>query len=94
VRAELVVVMEADHVRYVRRLFPDAAARTATIRRLCEDLPPSPPLLGDRLAALKLADAELSDGDDVIDPAGQDEAAYVACVNELWGFCQTLITLL
>lgn len=94
VRAELVVVMEADHVRYVRRLFPDAAARTATIRRLCEDLPPAPPLLGDRLAALKLADAELSNNDDVIDPAGQDEAAYVACVNELWGFCQTLMTLL
>lgn len=94
VRAELVVVMEADHVRYVRRLFPDAAARTASIRRLCEDLPPAPPLLADRLAALKLADTELSNADDVIDPAGQDETAYVACVNELWGSCQTLITLL
>ena len=44
-RAELVVVMEADHVRFVRRQFPRAAGRTATIRRLCRDLPPGPPPL-------------------------------------------------
>jgi len=35
-RADLVVVMEADHVRFVRRHYPEAAVRTATIRRLCE----------------------------------------------------------
>ena len=35
VHAELVVVMEADHVRFVRRQFPDAAAKTGTIRHLC-----------------------------------------------------------
>ncbi len=40
VHAELVVVMEADHVRFVRRQFPDAAAKTATIRHLCRT--PSP----------------------------------------------------
>ena len=39
VHAELVVVMEADHVRFVRRQFPDAAAKTATIRHLCGTLP-------------------------------------------------------
>ena len=43
VHAELVVVMEADHVRFVRRQFPDAAAKTATIRHLCRDLAPAPP---------------------------------------------------
>ena len=42
-RADLVVVMEADHVRYVRRVFPSVAPRTATIRRLCADLRPAPP---------------------------------------------------
>ena len=70
VHAELVVVMEADHVRFVRRRFPDAAAKTATIRRLCRDLPPPPPALGERVAALDLADAEVSDDEDVLDPAG------------------------
>src|SRR5271157_1905119 len=45
VHAQLVVVMEADHVRFVRRQFPDAAAKTATIRHLCQHLaqPPPPP---------------------------------------------------
>jgi len=93
-RAELVVVMEADHVRFVRRHYPEAAGRTATIRRLCEDLSPGPPSLGERVAALALADAILSDADDVLDPAGGEAAEYEACVNELWVLCQRLITLL
>jgi protein-tyrosine-phosphatase len=93
-RAELVVVMEADHVRYVRRHYPEAADRTATIRRLCEDLPPGPPSLTERVAALALADATLSEKDDVIDPAGGEGPEYEACVTELWVLCQRLITLL
>jgi protein-tyrosine-phosphatase len=94
VRAELVVVMEADHVRFVRRTYPDAADRTAGIRRLCEDLPPAPPPRGERVAALKLADVPLSDTDDVIDPAGGDAEVYRACADELWTLCRRLITLL
>jgi protein-tyrosine-phosphatase len=93
-RADLVVVMEADHVRFVRRHFPAAAGRTATIRRLCHDLAPPPPSLPERVAALNLADAVLDDGDDVIDPAGGDDAAYAACAAELWSLCQELIPLL
>jgi protein-tyrosine-phosphatase len=93
-RADLVVVMEADHVRFVRRHYPEAADRTATIRRLFEDLPPGPPSLGDRVATLALADAMLSDADDVIDPAGGEAAEYEACVTELWALCQRMITLL
>jgi len=94
VRAELIVAMEADHVRFVRKQFPGAADRTATIRRLCADLPPAPPDLRARVATLKLADAVLRDEDDVIDPAGGDEAAYDACVAELWLLCRQLIALL
>jgi protein-tyrosine-phosphatase len=93
-RADLVVVMEADHVRFVRRQFPEAAARTATIRRLCDDLAASPPSLPQRVAALTLAEAVLDDEDDVIDPAGGDEADYAACAAELWSLCQKLILLL
>src|SRR5271157_3601583 len=94
VHAELVVVMEADHVRYVRRRFPDAAPKTATIRRLCRDLPPAPPDLGDRVRALGLGDVEVSDSEDVLDPAGHDADIYEACVDELWGLCRRLVTLL
>jgi protein-tyrosine-phosphatase len=91
-RADLVVAMEADHVRYVRRRHPGASARTATLRRLCRDLPPPPPALGRRLAGLHLAGAELGPDEDVADPAGGDDAAYAACAAELWGLCRELVT--
>ena len=94
VRAELVVVMEADHVRFVRRRFPDAAAETGTIRYLSRHLAPSPPALDHRVAELGLQAVELDDGEDVLDPAGQEADAYAACVDELWALCRTLITLL
>jgi protein-tyrosine-phosphatase len=93
-RADLVVVMEADHVRFVRRQFPAAAARTGTIRRLCRDLAPPPPALASRLGALDLAAVELEADEDVLDPAGRDDDVYGACAFELWGLCQQLVTLL
>ncbi len=93
VHAELVVVMEADHVRFVRRQFPDAAAKTATIRYLCQHLAPAPPALDRRVAALGLGDVKLDDGEDVLDPAGHEADVYAACVDELWGLCRTLSTL-
>jgi protein-tyrosine-phosphatase len=80
--AELVVVMEADHVR------------TAMFRPLCRDLAPGPEPLSDRVRALRLGEVELSDAEDVTDPAGRDADTYAACVAELWGLCQSLITLL
>jgi protein-tyrosine phosphatase len=93
VHAELVVVMEADHVRFVRRQFPDAAAKTATIRHLCQHLAPAPPALDQRVAALGLGTVELDDAGDVLDPAGHEADVYAACVEELWGLCRTLSTL-
>ena len=89
-RATLVVAMETAHVRYVRRSHPGAAARTGTLRRLCRDLPPPPGPLADRVAGLELAGAPLSADEDVADPAGMEEDAYVACALELWGLCRAL----
>ena len=53
--------------------------------------PRRPPALSERVAALHLADVILSDQEDVIDPAGGEEATYAACVAELWVLCQQLI---
>jgi protein-tyrosine-phosphatase len=89
-RAELVVAMEADHVRYVRRRHPRAAARTATIRRLCADLAPGPGPLADRVDALGLESVELHSDEDVADPAGRDEEVYVDCARQLWLLCREL----
>jgi protein-tyrosine-phosphatase len=94
VHAELVVVMEADHVRFVRRRFPAAAAKTATITRLCRDLPPGPQALGERVTALHLADVEVDDTEDVLDPAGHEGDVYAACADELWALCRQLVELL
>jgi protein-tyrosine-phosphatase len=92
--ADLVVAMEAGHVRFVRRHHPAAAARTGTIRRLAAELGPGPtPLVGltERLDALALAEVALSEGDDVADPAGKDDACYAACAAELWVLCGELV---
>jgi protein-tyrosine-phosphatase len=94
VHADLVIVMEADHVRFVRRRFPAAAAKTGTIRYLCQHLAPLPPALGERVAALGLDAVELDDAQDVLDPAGHEADVYAACVDELWELCQTLVTVL
>lgn len=92
VGVDLVVAMEADHVRYVRRHHPEAAAIAGTIRRLARTLAPGPDPLGARVTALCLADAALdpSGDDDVADPAGLDERAYAACAAELFELCAAL----
>jgi len=82
--ADLIVAMEADHVRFVRRHHPAAAKRTATLRRLCLDLLPGESALLDRVDALGLADRPLDPAEDVADPAGGDVDVYVACAHELW----------
>jgi len=90
-RADLVITMEADHVRYVRRIFPEAAGRTATIRRLCADLEPGTAPLGARLEALGLAEVSLHSDEDVADPAGRDGEVYLACARSLWDLCVDLV---
>ena len=81
--ADLIVGLAVEHVTYVRRVHPDAAARTATLRRLVRDLPHEPGPLADRIAALDLAEAELEPWEDVEDPAGGDLDMFVACAREL-----------
>ncbi len=87
---DLVVAMEAGHVRHVRRLHPGASARTAVLRRLARELPTGPAPLQARVAALDLEHAPLDAADDVADPAGRDDAAYAECAAELWELCQEL----
>jgi protein-tyrosine-phosphatase len=93
-RAVVVIAMEADHVRYVRKRHPQAAAHTATIRHLCQSLKPGSEDLAHRLNALDLAHVVLDDSDDVADPAGREDAIYQECAWELWSLCQELIPLL
>jgi protein-tyrosine phosphatase len=84
-RATLVVAMAAEHVWYIRRRHPQAAARTATLRWLARHLPAGPEPLVTRVERLHLADRDPVAQGDVEDPAGGDEATYAACAAELTG---------
>jgi protein-tyrosine-phosphatase len=81
--ADLVVAMAREHVSYIRRVHPEAAKRTATLRRLARDLGPGPEPLADRLAALDLDAVPLEPWEDVADPAGGEIEEFVACVQEI-----------
>jgi protein-tyrosine-phosphatase len=93
-RADLVIAMEADHVRFVRRHHPEAARHSATLRRLCLDLAPGADPLVDRVRVLGLGDHPLDPTEDVSDPAGGDVDVYVACAHELWLLTEQLARLL
>ena len=82
-KSDLVVGLAPEHVQYVRRSHARAVARTATLERFVRDLPGTSGSLGERVAALGLADVEVEDWEEVVDPAGGDEAVFHACAAEL-----------
>ncbi len=92
--AVLILAMAAEHVAYIRRKHPEAAHRTASIKRLVRDLPSGPEPLSERLAALDLAEVDIGAWEDVEDPAGGDDPVYVSCAEELADLCARLVPLL
>ena len=81
--AAVVVALAPEHVHWVRRTTPSAAARTATLRRLARDLPGDAAPLPERVARLGLAEVELEQWEEVIDPGGGDAATFAACAREV-----------
>jgi protein-tyrosine-phosphatase len=90
VDADVIVAMAGEHVAYMRRLYPDAASKTASIKRLCRDLAPGPRPLAERIVALRLADTPIEDWEDVEDPAGCEDEVYASCAKELAGLTSEL----
>jgi protein-tyrosine phosphatase len=88
--ADLVLAMAREHVEYVRRRHPDAAARTGTLKRLARDLPNIPGSLAERVSALRLADVELEPWEDVDDPAGGEPEVFHRCAVEIHELLATL----
>jgi protein-tyrosine-phosphatase len=81
--ADLIVALAGEHVGWIRREHPEAAAKTATLKRLCRDLPHEPGPLSSRIAKLDLASVELEPWEDVDDPAGGDLDTFVACARDI-----------
>jgi protein-tyrosine phosphatase len=89
--ADVILAMAGEHVAYVRRRYPGAAAKTATLKRLCRDLSADPRPLVERVAALGLADRPVEPWEDVEDPAGGEDEVYVSCAKELADLCADLL---
>ncbi len=81
--AALVIALAPEHVLWVRRTHPEAAAKTATLRLLARDLPDGPAPLAERVAALGLAEHELEPWEEVVDPGGGDAEDFAACAREV-----------
>ncbi|MDA8070737.1 MAG: hypothetical protein M0Z82_03860 [Actinomycetota bacterium] len=81
--ADVVVAMAAEHVQYLRHRHPAAAGRTATVWWLARQLPGGPAPLVERLRCMDLAAVEPERQGDVADPAGAEDAAYIACARAL-----------
>lgn len=92
--ADVVLAMACEHVEYVRRHHPEAAARTGTLRRLARDLPDLDGPLADRIRALGLAEVALEPWEDVDDPAGGDAEVFHDCAREINGLLDRLAPLL
>lgn len=81
--AAVVVALAPEHVHWVRRTNPGAAAKTATLRRLVRDLPADPRPLPERVAELDLGGVELGQWEEVVDPGGGDADVFAACAREV-----------
>jgi protein-tyrosine phosphatase len=92
--ADLVVGFETWHIEHIRRMHPDAADRTATLKRWCSVLGGTSGPLGARVAAAGVASAQLEPWEEVEDPAGGDDEMVAACAVEILGLVRSLAKLL
>jgi protein-tyrosine-phosphatase len=82
-RATVVVALAPEHVQWVRRTAPAAAAHTGTLRRLARDLLIGDAPLAERLARLRLDEVELAGWEEVVDPGGGNAEQFAACAREV-----------
>jgi protein-tyrosine-phosphatase len=83
-QATLVIALAPEHVEWVRRQHPAAAAKTVTLRRLVRELPAGDDTsLAERVAQMRLAEVELAPWEEVVDPGGGEVEAFTACAREV-----------
>ena len=88
--ATVVIGLAPEHVQWVRREHPAAAARTVTLKRLARELAADARPLSERVADLHLADVELAPWEEVVDPGGGEVEAFIACAQEVVGLVEDL----
>lgn len=88
--ADLVIALAPEHVEWIRREHPDAAWRTATLKRLARDLPTTGTML-ERLRHLRLDAVALEPWEEVVDPGGGEVEDFIACAFEVVDVLEGLI---
>jgi protein-tyrosine phosphatase len=92
--ADLVAGFEIWHIEYIRRMHPDVADRTATLKRWCAVLAGTSGPVGRRVASAGVGRAQLEPWEEVDDPAGGDVEVVAACAREVLGLITSLAGLL
>ncbi|NIR39498.1 MAG: hypothetical protein GWN79_18965 [Actinobacteria bacterium] len=83
-RASLILAMEPDHVRWMRRMHPEGASRTGSLRRVVRHLAPGGlGDLGPRVASMGLERVDVETWEEVVDPGAGDQSAYDAAADEI-----------
>ncbi|MDG2028099.1 MAG: hypothetical protein P8J50_13410 [Acidimicrobiales bacterium] len=83
-RATVIVAMEPDHLKWIRRMHPEAAPITASLKRIVRDLAePADGSLADRVAELGLDAVEFEEWEEVIDPGGGEQPDFDAAADEI-----------
>ena len=91
-RSVLIVAMEPDHLRWMRRTHPEGAAKTGSLKRVARDLKPgSVDDLERRVAELDLHETELEAWEEVIDPSAGQQDDYNAAADEVAALVDQLI---
>jgi protein-tyrosine phosphatase len=91
--ADVIVALAPEHVAYVRRVHPEAASRTATLKHLARDLATAngdAGTLAERVVGLGLSDHVVEEWEEVVDPAGGELADFEACAREIHELLGTL----
>lgn len=90
-RASVIVAMEPDHLRWIRRMHPEAAPITGSLKRVVRDLAPAREgTLDERVEALALAQVEFEAWEEVIDPGGGEQPVFDAAAAEIAGLVDAL----
>ena len=90
--ADLVVAMEPSHVAWIRRHHPTLAGRTASLVRLVRDLPTGDTTdLKERITALRLAEVEVAEWEEVLDPASGNQSDFDVCAATLDHLVEKLV---
>lgn len=94
-RATVILAMEPDHLRWMRRQHPQGAPITGSLKRIVRDLAsPTAGSLAERVAALQLAEVEFEAWEEVIDPGGGEQPDFDLAADELAELVDRLFELL